>query len=131
MSDKKKAKRKTKETATGDSGEPPHLQILPTENPDDETCMTFVLEGEDHTLGNSLRYMIMKNPETAFGGYTVPHPSERKINLRIQTNGTAAIDVLSKGLTDLEEASQQVLETFQAAVEHFKTQTDPDVMDTA
>jgi len=27
---------------------------------DDITCMTFVLHGEDHTLGNALRYIIMK-----------------------------------------------------------------------
>ena len=27
---------------------------------DDETCSTFVLHEEDHTLGNSLRYIIMK-----------------------------------------------------------------------
>lgn len=26
----------------------------------DEGCVTFVLHDEDHTLGNSLRYMIMK-----------------------------------------------------------------------
>lgn len=26
----------------------------------DEGCVTFVMHDEDHTLGNSLRYMIMK-----------------------------------------------------------------------
>lgn len=97
------------------------------DDPDDITCMTFVLKEEDHTLGNALRYMIMKkwgsytvlqlvqtwmcctwmchvfsycpsrimfsskrficSPEVTFCGYSVPHPSEHKINLRIQTNG--------------------------------------------
>ena len=33
---------------------------LPSEDKDDETVCTFVLRDEDHTLGNSLRYMIMK-----------------------------------------------------------------------
>ena len=51
----------------------------------DRHCVTFVLHEEDHTLGNSLRYMIMKNPEVEFCGYTTTHPSESKINLRIQT----------------------------------------------
>ena len=32
----------------------------PTDNCEDETCKTFVLHNEDHTLGNALRYMIMK-----------------------------------------------------------------------
>jgi len=27
---------------------------------EDETCVTFVITKEDHTLGNSLRYMVMK-----------------------------------------------------------------------
>ena len=27
---------------------------------EDETSVTFVLDKEDHTLGNSLRYMVMK-----------------------------------------------------------------------
>ena len=27
---------------------------------EDETCQTFVMHDEDHTLGNSLRYIIMK-----------------------------------------------------------------------
>lgn len=33
---------------------------LSMDDPDDVTCMTFVFRGEDHTLGNALRYMIMK-----------------------------------------------------------------------
>jgi len=33
---------------------------MPTGSEDDETCATFVLHEEDHTLGNSLRYIIMK-----------------------------------------------------------------------
>lgn len=36
---------------------------MPTGDPDDETCATFVLHEEDHTLGNSLRYIIMKKYE--------------------------------------------------------------------
>nr|XP_046262236.1 DNA-directed RNA polymerases I and III subunit RPAC2 isoform X2 [Scatophagus argus] len=51
----------------------------------DEGCVTFVLHDEDHTLGNSLRYMIMKNADVEFCGYTITHPSESKINFRIQT----------------------------------------------
>lgn len=48
---------------------------------------SFVIEQEDHTLGNSLRYFINKNPDVEFCGYTIPHPSETKMNIRIQTWG--------------------------------------------
>ncbi|KAI9009222.1 DNA-directed RNA polymerases I and III subunit RPAC2-like protein [Hyaloraphidium curvatum] len=84
---------------------------------EDPGCATFTLNEEDHTLGNSLRYMIMKNPKTDYCGYSNPHPSEDKINLRIQTDGSCpATDVLSKGLDDLMDLCDHVLETFDAAV---------------
>ncbi|KAG8144480.1 putative DNA-directed RNA polymerases I and III subunit RPAC2-like protein [Naja naja] len=66
--------------------QPRVLQMVQAEG-SDKTCITFVLNNEDHTLGNSLRYMIMKNPEVEFCGYSITHPSERKINFRIQTRG--------------------------------------------
>ena len=42
---------------------------------------------EDHTLGNALRHVLMQNDEVDFCGYSVPHPSEPKMNLRLQTTG--------------------------------------------
>ena len=36
----------------------------------------------------------MKNPKVEFAGYSVPHPSEHKINLRIQTYDTPCLQVL-------------------------------------
>ena len=35
----------------------------------------------------------MFSPRVEFAGYSIPHPSEKKINLRIQTNGAAAAAV--------------------------------------
>ncbi|KAG5178274.1 RNA polymerase Rpb3/Rpb11 dimerization domain-containing protein [Tribonema minus] len=66
------------------------------------TSATFVFGDEDHTLGNALRHVLMQMPETDFCGYSVPHPSEPKMNLRLQTrDGVPAIDVLKRGLQDL------------------------------
>ncbi|XP_013419941.1 DNA-directed RNA polymerases I and III subunit RPAC2-like [Lingula anatina] len=96
------------------------LEVVEPENPEDETCRTFVMHNEDHTLGNSLRYIIMKNPEVQFCGYSVPHPSESKINLRIQTNGPPAVDVLRRGLVELTAVCEHVLTTFETTVNNFK-----------
>ncbi|KAF6717814.1 DNA-directed RNA polymerases I and III subunit RPAC2 [Oryzias melastigma] len=86
-----------------------------------EDCVTFVMHDEDHTLGNSLRYMIMKNPDVEFCGYTITHPSESKINFRIQTRGgVPAVEPLQKGLKDLHEVCQHVLNTFQTKVNEYK-----------
>lgn len=87
----------------------------------DEGCVTFVLHDEDHTLGNSLRYMIMKNADVEFCGYTITHPSESKINFRIQTRGgIPAAEPLRRGLNELSDVCQHVLNTFQARVNEFK-----------
>eukprot|EP00731_Ephydatia_muelleri_P030695 Em0022g209a len=97
------------------------LEILPLDDSGNNTCMTFVLNNEDHTLGNALRYMLMKNPEVAFCGYSVPHPSESKINLRIQTRGSPATEMLKKALGDLYAVYEHMLNTFEKSVEDFKT----------
>lgn len=84
-------------------GFPPHLLKslifkLPGHS-EDLTAVTFQIHDEDHTLGNALRYIIMKkfvnlylagvndSPDVEFCGYSIPHPSEPKLNLRIQTYG--------------------------------------------
>lgn len=99
------------------------LELSPTTDPGDDSCVTFCMHNEDHTLGNSLRYIIMKNPNVEYCGYSVPHPSESKINLRIQTRKSqSATEVLNNGLLDLQKVSLHVLDTFQEAVMNFKKQ---------
>ncbi|XP_021042422.1 DNA-directed RNA polymerases I and III subunit RPAC2 [Mus pahari] len=87
----------------------------------DRQCVTFVLHEEDHTLGNCLRYIIMKNPEVEFCGYTTTHPSESKINLRIQTRGALpAVEPFQKGLNELLNVCQHVLVKFEASIKDYK-----------
>jgi len=86
----------------------------------DETCAVFNIHGEDHTLGNAVRYMVMKNVESDFCGYSVPHPSEDVINVRVQTKkGSTAIDVLTKSLDDIAAACDVIERKFDDAVEQF------------
>jgi DNA-directed RNA polymerases I and III subunit RPAC2 len=81
----------------------------------DETCLTFTLHGEDHTLGNSLRYILMKNVDVEFCGYSIPHPSDDFVNIRLQTLGKPAVDVFRQALLDLMTMSEQIKSTFQVA----------------
>ncbi|KAJ1724816.1 RNA polymerase subunit AC19 [Coemansia erecta] len=77
------------------------IEILPGAS-SDLTSVTFSIKEEDHTLGNSLRWAIMQNPQVDFCGYSIPHPSEAKMNVRIQTTERSnAIDAMNKGLDDL------------------------------
>jgi len=87
-----------------------------------EHAVSFQIEKEDHTLGNALRYFINKNRDVEFCGYTIPHPSETKMNIRIQTwddSGTTAYEALAKGLDDLMDACDVVTEKFTEARDEF------------
>ncbi|KAK3830881.1 MAG: Rpc19 RNA polymerases I and III subunit AC19 [Linnemannia elongata] len=77
-------------------------------------CATFCLQDEDHTLGNALRWSLMKNPEVDFASYSIPHPSEARTNVRIQTSdNTTAAEAMYKGLDDLTDLCEHVIQTFQ------------------
>ncbi|TVY84906.1 DNA-directed RNA polymerases I and III subunit RPAC2 [Lachnellula suecica] len=100
-----------------------------------EFAASFEFTKEDHTLGNALRYIIMKNPDVEFCGYSIPHPSEELMNIRIQTyksrgvEGTGAnwfaegtpTEALEKGLNDLIDLCDVVTEKFQGAQEEYGT----------
>ncbi|CAF0773428.1 unnamed protein product [Adineta steineri] len=89
-------------------------------------CFFSIWSVIDHTLGNSLRYVIMKNPDVDFCGYTIPHPSESKINFRIQSKinndstSTPAIDIFRQGLVDLKQMCSIVLEKYEETTKTFK-----------
>ncbi|KAL8279191.1 hypothetical protein RQP46_008447 [Phenoliferia psychrophenolica] len=82
----------------------------------DMSAATFCIMEEDHTLGNILRWMIMKNPAVEFCGYSAPHPSEAKIHIRVQMyDGKSARDALNEALDNLENLTLAVLEAYQAS----------------
>lgn len=93
------------------------IKILPGMS-SDGSAATFQIKEEDHTLGNSLRYMIMKNPDVEFCGYSIPHPSEALMNVRIQTYGDiTAIEAFQKGLKDLKDMCDHVEDKFRQRYE--------------
>ncbi|KAH7913296.1 DNA-directed RNA polymerase [Hygrophoropsis aurantiaca] len=76
----------------------PKIKIMKGATPD-LSAATYQIFDESHTIGNALRWMLMKNPKVEFCGYSVPHPSENLIQLRIQmydelSSLTALLDAL-------------------------------------
>eukprot|EP01117_Protostelium_nocturnum_P012100 TRINITY_DN4433_c0_g1_i1.p1 TRINITY_DN4433_c0_g1~~TRINITY_DN4433_c0_g1_i1.p1 ORF type:complete len:110 (+),score=34.37 TRINITY_DN4433_c0_g1_i1:90-419(+) len=82
---------------------------------------TFVIQDEDHTIGNSLRYMLMKNPKVSFAGYSIPHPSKPEMNVRVQTSNESieAVSVVKESLDNLKEVCLHVLQVFETEVALF------------
>ncbi|KAG8933871.1 RNA polymerase subunit AC19 [Tulasnella sp. 418] len=81
----------------------PKISILRGASPD-LSAATFCIQEESHTIGNALRWMLMKNPSVEFCGYSVPHPSEPKIHVRIQMyDGKSALEALIEALQNLDD----------------------------
>mmetsp|Transcript_12869 Transcript_12869/g.17654 ORF Transcript_12869/g.17654 Transcript_12869/m.17654 type:complete len:103 (+) Transcript_12869:329-637(+) len=94
-----------------------YLQVKTGSSPQ---SATFIFGNEDHTLGNALRYILMERPETDFCGYSVPHPYEPKMNVRLQTvNNSVATTVLHRGLIDLELTADALDVAFDNALQRF------------
>eukprot|EP00798_Chlamydomonas_sp_ICE-L_P015976 gene15976-22106_t len=78
---------------------------------------TFSVEDEDHTLANSLRFFLNKNPHVSFCGYSMPHPSEELVNVRIQTTGeVTATQALRTSCDDLRDVCGHMRSTFKDAL---------------
>ncbi|ETW01129.1 hypothetical protein H310_06739 [Aphanomyces invadans] len=96
----------------------PKLQVHTTSS---ASAKTFVFHNEDHTLGNAVRYMLMRNPDVNFAGYTIPHPSEPKMHVRVQTvPSKTANQAIRTALTDLKAVSQHVDKVFAKELKSFK-----------
>lgn len=86
-----------------------------------ENAASFEILEEGHTIGNALRWIIMKNPDVEFCAYTIPHPSEPKMNVRIQTYEGTAVDALQKGLRELADIADVISSEYSEKLEAFKS----------
>ncbi|KAF8889570.1 RBP11-like subunits of RNA polymerase [Infundibulicybe gibba] len=86
----------------------PKLRIMKGAEPD-LSAATYQIHDESHTIGNALRWMIMKNPKVEFCGYSVPHPSENFIQVRIQMyDGLSSLSALITALSDLDTLCETI-----------------------
>ena len=84
------------------------------------TCTTFILHFEDYTLGNALRDVIIKLSKVEFCGYSIPHPSDNIINLRIQSSNESTEMIFYSGLKNLKDISQLIFSLFELNLCHYK-----------
>ncbi|XP_019233382.1 PREDICTED: DNA-directed RNA polymerases I and III subunit rpc19 isoform X2 [Nicotiana attenuata] len=55
---------------------------------EDPSKATFSFTDEDHTLANAVRFTLNQDPRVTFCGYSIPHPSDARVNIRVQTTVT-------------------------------------------
>lgn len=99
---------------------PQATEIFEVKQGPHQNAATFIFGNEDHTLGNSLRYLLSQNKNTEFVGYSVPHPYEPKMNLRLQTVHDTSVNTLKKSLKELEELANILDDKFCDALERYE-----------
>ncbi|KAF9594750.1 hypothetical protein IFM89_034733, partial [Coptis chinensis] len=90
---------------------------------------TFSLADEDHTLANSIRFTLNQDPRVTLCGYSIPHPTDAKVNIRVQTTGDPAKEVFKDALQDLIFMCGHVRETFDEAVDKCRKSNSGNAMD--
>ncbi|KAI5342625.1 hypothetical protein L3X38_010500 [Prunus dulcis] len=95
----------------------------------DPSQSTFSLVDEDYTFANAARFTLNQDPRTKFCGYSIPHPSDNRVNIRIQTTGDAAKDVFNDSCQDLMVICQHVRSTFDKAAVDFRMSKSVNGMD--
>lgn len=87
------------------------FQVRGTGSP---SSRTFAIGNEDHTLGNCLRHVLVQNAKVGFAGYSVPHPAEPIVHVRVQANEpTTAVQALQEACDTLSQQCDIVLEKLQ------------------
>lgn len=81
--------------------------------------LTFTLTGEDHTLGNAIRSILVRKPGVEFAGYSVPHPTQPEMNIRLQTTGEPAMQLLRESFDDLSNVCDHLDSLYDKALEDF------------
>ena len=76
------------------------------------TSRTFAIGDEDHTIGNATRHIMMQDARVNFAGYSVPHPSEPVVHIRVQTkadSGCTAVEALKEACQTLHSQCSEVV----------------------
>ena len=82
-----------------------------------QNASTIMIQGQDHTLGNVIRYKLLKDNRVRFAGYKKPHPLEERIEVRVQTNGESKPeDAVKEACTNLNQELGQLYQDFAAEV---------------
>ncbi|KAJ6544848.1 RBP11-like subunits of RNA polymerase [Mycena vulgaris] len=113
---------------------PAKVTIMKGATPD-LSAATYQIHDESHTIGNALRWMLMKNPKVEFCGYRqvhtpllcprifillppfAPHPSENVIQVRIQMyDNLSSLSALITALADLDTLCATIEDAYVADV---------------
>ena len=96
-------------------------KVIPqTEQKIPNTCL-FIINSEDHTFGNAVKMMLLRNPKIRFVAYRKPHPLENKIEIKIQTNGEITpLEAFREALRNLNEDIDDCIKQLDEEFQNYK-----------
>ena len=87
-----------------------------------ENTSLFTINDEDHTFGNAVKMMLLRNPEVRFVAYRKPHPLENKIEIKIQTNNnTTPINAFREALKNLNDDIDDCIKQFEEEFQNLRS----------
>lgn len=92
--------------------------------PDTKTpnTATFVVQREDHTLGNVLCRQLQFQQGVTFAGYRMPHPLEPAFELKVQTDGSATPTVAAQsGATAIQGQLATLEDRLRTEIRRYKS----------
>ena len=92
---------------------------------------TFTINKEDHTVGNLLRMQLLRDGDTRFAGYQLPHPLEHVCHVKVETApGRAPVEVMGAAVTDLRQEVELLDRGFRDECARAREEADARPMET-
>ena len=92
---------------------------------------TFTINKEDHTVGNLLRMQLLRDGDTRFAGYQLPHPLEHVCHVNVETApGRAPVEVMGGAVTDLRQEVELLDRGFRDECARAREEADARPMET-
>lgn len=87
----------------------PRKKKIDKKKSEDKKACTYTFTDENHTLGNFLRFLLIKDPRVAFAGYSIVHPAEDLMKLRVQSVEGDTDEVVLAALEGMEFMAEEML----------------------
>uniref|UniRef100_A0A5S6QQP7 RNA_pol_L_2 domain-containing protein n=1 Tax=Trichuris muris TaxID=70415 RepID=A0A5S6QQP7_TRIMR len=96
------------------------IRIVQPADSEEDTCRTFLIENEDHTIGVVLRHLVSQYAGIRMCSYSVPHPMEDRILVHVETRDAPALSVLRRALEEARTLYLRLGEKFKNAVSSYE-----------
>ncbi len=83
---------------------------------EEKNYLEVEIKGEDHTIGNLLRTLLLEDPSVRYAGYRVDHPLVGNLVVAVRTNGSKTpIQAIVEALEKAESRVKEFKEAFMKA----------------